>query len=101
MNGTEQRKGWNNSSKWPFYVFLAIGAYFLWTEHQAHVIEYLPLALVVACIGMHFFMHGSHGGHGRHDGSKEHDVKSHTDKNHEVPNSETASSEAKDTGAKS
>ncbi len=45
--------------------FLALGAYFLWQEHEAHIIGYLPLILVlVFCGGMHFFMHGAHGGHG-------------------------------------
>lgn len=48
-----------------FAAFLAIGAYFLWQEHEAHIIGYLPLILVlVLCGGMHFFMHGAHGGHG-------------------------------------
>lgn len=42
--------------------FLALGAYFLWQEHEAHIIGYLPLLLVlVFCGGMHFFMHGGHG----------------------------------------
>lgn len=43
--------------------FLALGGYFLWTEHQAHVLDYLPLIVFLGlCLGMHFFMHGSHGG---------------------------------------
>lgn len=44
-------------------VFLAIALFFLWREHTAHVLGYLPLILVLGvCVGMHFFMHGSHGG---------------------------------------
>ena len=66
----------SKNTKLPFIVFLAIGAYFLWTEHQAHVIEYLPLAFLFACVGIHFFMHGSHGGHGSHD-HKKHDDDAH------------------------
>lgn len=45
--------------------FLAIGGYFLWTEHRAHVataIPYLPFILLAACALMHLF-HGGHGGH--------------------------------------
>ena len=45
--------------------FLALGGYFLWQEHEAHIVGYLPLILALgACLGMHFFMHGAHGGHG-------------------------------------
>ncbi len=53
-------------------VFLAIAGYFLWQEHEAHILGYLPLILILgACVGMHLFMHGGHGGdHGsHHDGS--------------------------------
>lgn len=55
-------------------VFLAIAGLLLIFEHRAHVfgdwVLFLPLLI---CIGMHFFMHGSHGGHnhdhhGRQDG---------------------------------
>lgn len=65
--GTPNNEQSGRTYRLPFMVFLAIGAYFLWTEHLAHVIEYLPLALLFACVGMHFFMHGSHGGHGSHN----------------------------------
>ena len=44
--------------------FLAVGGYFLWAEHQAHVIAALPWLLVGGCLVMHLFMHGGHGGHG-------------------------------------
>ena len=66
---------WRNPTKLPFAVFLAIGAYFLWTEHQAHVIEFLPWVLILACVGMHLFMHGGHG-HGGSHGHGESDVRS-------------------------
>ena len=53
-------------------VFLGAAGYLLWDEHEAHILGYLPLILILgACLGMHFFMHGSHGGHGSqggHDG---------------------------------
>ncbi len=53
-------------------VFLAIAGYFLWEEHEVHILGNLPLILILgACVGMHLFMHGGHGGgHGsHHDGS--------------------------------
>jgi hypothetical protein len=43
--------------------FLAIGGYFLVTEHWAHIIPFLPWLLLLACPLMHVFMHGGHGGH--------------------------------------
>ena len=46
--------------------FLAIGGVLLFTEHRAHVLGALPYLLLPACLLMHFFMHGGHGGH-RHD----------------------------------
>lgn len=46
-------------------VFLAAAAVFLWLEHRAHLAGTLPLLLpLLVCIGMHFFMHRGHGGHG-------------------------------------
>ena len=56
--------------KWVLAGFVAVAAYFLWTEHQAHVVQYLPLALLLACPLMHLFHHG-HGGHGGREGSDE------------------------------
>jgi uncharacterized membrane protein len=45
--------------------FLAVAGYFLWEEHAAHLLGYLPLILILGlCLGMHAFMHGGHGGHG-------------------------------------
>jgi hypothetical protein len=55
---------WRDRAKLTFGVFLAIAAYFLWTEHQAHVIEFLPWVLILGCVGMHLFMHGGHDSHG-------------------------------------
>lgn len=49
-------------------IFLAIGAFFLVTEHTAHVFRALPFLLLLACPLLHFFMHGGHGGHGAHEG---------------------------------
>jgi hypothetical protein len=46
--------------------FLAVAAFFLWTEHRAHLLGVLPWLLLAACPLMHLFMHGGHGGHGDH-----------------------------------
>lgn len=55
---------------WIFIAFLAIGAFFLITEHRAHLLGALPYLLLLACPLMHLFMHhghGKHGANGRHD----------------------------------
>ena len=48
---------------------LAIAAFFLWTEHRAHVLGVLPYLIFLACPLIHFFMHRGHGQHGGHHGS--------------------------------
>jgi len=53
-------------------VFLGIAAFFLVTEHRAHLsgwFPYWPYLLVLACPLMHQFMHGGHG-HDGHGSSK-------------------------------
>ena len=53
-------------------VFLIIGAFFLVTEHRAHLsgwLSYWPYLLLLACPLMHLFMHGGHG-HGGHESSE-------------------------------
>ena len=42
--------------------FLLIAAFFLLTEHTAHVLGALPYLLLLACPLMHLFMHHGHGG---------------------------------------
>jgi hypothetical protein len=49
--------------------FLAVGAFFLITEHAAHVFGALPFLLLAACPLMHLFMHHGNGGHGKHSQS--------------------------------
>ena len=62
-------QGHDNSSqqyvRWAFWVFAAIGAYYLFTEHRAHLFDYLPYVLLMACPLMHLFGH-QHGGHAHH-----------------------------------
>ncbi len=50
-----------------------VAAYFLLTEHLAHVIAALPYLLLLACPLMHLFMHGGHSGHGEHGSHCHHD----------------------------
>ena len=75
MNQTK-KSWWQNRSNQALVVFVAIGGYFLWIEHQAHVIAALPWLLVGGCLVMHLFMHGGHGhGGGKHrdDGAEQRD----------------------------
>lgn len=51
--------------RWILPGFALIAGYFLVTEHRAHVVQYLPFLLVLACPLLHLF-HG-HGGHGGHE----------------------------------
>jgi len=46
-----------------FIVFGVAAAYFLWTEHRAHVLQYLPWSFLLICPLMHLFMHHGHGAH--------------------------------------
>lgn len=63
--GRDERSG--NRSKWVLIGFLAVAGFFLWTEHRAHVLGWLPYLLVLACPLMHLFHHGHGGqGHGGH-----------------------------------
>ncbi len=55
----------SSRGKWILIGFLAIGAFFLFTEHRAHLFGILPFLLILACPLMHLFH--SHGGHGQHD----------------------------------
>lgn len=58
----------NKYVSWLFWIFAAVGAYFLVTEHREHVIQYLPYVLLMACPLMHIFGHGhGHGGHDHHE----------------------------------
>jgi hypothetical protein len=53
--------------------FLAIAAFFLVTEHTAHVFGALPWLFLAACPLMHLFMHHGHGehDHGQIDGNQQ------------------------------
>lgn len=62
---SEQPGGfWRSRYAVGLLVFSAIASYFLWTEHRAHLAQWWPYALLLACPLMHVFMHGGHGHHG-------------------------------------
>lgn len=66
---SDSNSGWLRSrSGLVLLGFLAIAAYFLWTEHRAHVIQFLPYILLLLCPLLHLF----HGGHGRGGGDHRH-----------------------------
>ncbi|MEM2099857.1 MAG: DUF2933 domain-containing protein [Thermoproteota archaeon] len=48
--------------------FLIIAAFFLFTEHRAHVLGILPYVLLLLCPILHLLMHRKHGGHGGSNG---------------------------------
>ncbi len=48
--------------------FLAVAIFFLWEEHQAHILGVLPWAILLLCPILHLFMHRGHGGHDSHGG---------------------------------
>jgi len=55
-------------TKWVLAGFVLIAGYFLLAEHRAHVIQFLPFLLLLACPLLHLFHgHGGRGGGHRHD----------------------------------
>jgi hypothetical protein len=75
-----KRNGKLFRARWVFLGFIAIAAYFLITEHRAHLsglLYYLPFLLLLACPLMHLFMHG---GHGNHDDAHKHGVRTEGDR---------------------
>jgi len=63
---SEQRSWWRSRSGLVFLGFAAIAGFFLWEEHEAHILGALPYALLLLCPLMHLF-HGGHGDHGNED----------------------------------
>lgn len=50
-------------SRYVFFGFLAIAAFFLLTEHRAHLYGTWPFLLLALCPLLHFFHHRGHGKH--------------------------------------
>lgn len=61
MNEHAQTPWWRTPPGIVLCGFLAIAAFFLLTEHTAHVFGALPYLLLAACPLMHIFMHHGHG----------------------------------------
>jgi len=60
-----QRNRFSLPIKLVLYVSVGIIAFFLLTEHLAHLVGFFPLFLILGlCLFMHLFMHGGHEGHG-------------------------------------
>lgn len=57
---------WSSRYAVGLLVIGAVAAYYLLTEHLAHVVGALPLLALLACPLMHVFMHGGHGHHHGH-----------------------------------
>ena len=51
---------WSSRYAIGLLVMGGVAAYFLLTEHLAHVLGALPYLLLLACPLMHVFMHGGH-----------------------------------------
>lgn len=74
----QQHSLWKSRIGIALVVFGAIAAYFLFTEHRAHVFSGIAYLLLLACPLVHLFGHGGHGGHGEHrHGSGGHDAPGH------------------------
>ena len=52
--------------------FLLVIAFFLTTEHRAHLFGVLPFLFLLACPLLHVFAHGGHGAHGEREGHGDH-----------------------------
>lgn len=75
MNENTDKKGFLQALTWPratLVVFLGVAGFFLWTEHRAHLMGYLPFLIFLLCPLMHIFMHKGHGKHGNSDGDHKH-----------------------------
>ena len=67
-NDPSRERSWVRSpSGLVLLAFLVIAAFFLITEHWAHVSGVLPYLLFLLCPVLHLFLHGRHGhGHTNH-----------------------------------
>lgn len=63
----QQSKWYQSRMTWVLLGLIAIGGFFLVTEHTAHVLGVLPFLVLLLCPLMMLFMHGGHGGSDNHD----------------------------------
>ncbi|MDI4635232.1 DUF2933 domain-containing protein [Pelomonas sp. V22] len=55
-------------------VLAGVAGWFLWEEHRAHLLGFLPYVILLACPLMHVFMHHGHhhgGGHHQHGNDRD------------------------------
>ena len=70
MDGETRTPWWRTPFGLAACGFLIVAAFFLLTEHTAHVFGILPYLLLLACPLMHFMHHGhGHGGGDGHSGA--------------------------------
>lgn len=55
-----------------FIGLTAAAGYYLWTEHQAHLLAALPYLILLLCPLMHVFMHRNHNDHGKNSEDHHH-----------------------------
>lgn len=64
---------WRSPAGWALALVVAVGGFYLVTEHTAHLFGALPYLFLLACPLMHVFMHRGHGhkghAHGQHRSS--------------------------------
>ena len=64
MNGANPSSKDNFIVKAIVFFSLAIIAFYLLTEHRAHLLAYSSYIIFFVFVLMHVFMHSGHGGHG-------------------------------------
>ena len=80
MNGANSNSKDNFIVKAIVFFSLAIIAFYLLTEHRAHLLAYSSYIIFFVFVLMHVFMHSGHGGHGGHGGCGGHDQRMHNHK---------------------
>ena len=56
----ETNNRYRTVSRYVFFGFAVVAAYFVIAEHRAHIVPFLPFLLLAACPLMHLFHHGGH-----------------------------------------
>jgi protein-S-isoprenylcysteine O-methyltransferase Ste14 len=70
MNGANRSSRDNFIVRTVILFSLATIAFYLLTEHRAHLLAYSNYIIFLVFVLMHVFMHLGHGGHGGHDQGK-------------------------------
>lgn len=62
MNADKSKSFWLTPNGLAAIALIGAAAYFLLTEHRAHLVQWLPWLILALCPLMHIFMHRGHGG---------------------------------------